>query len=131
MKDNTKVKYRNIPAKVRQNPMTLEIVYKSTDVDKENKAKLSTSFIKKYGKCFVDPKDKVAIYDSSSLYRVYKKVGKIRPEDENKPSSYFVHYKHRIVYSVFNITIATAPPLVEYQTHQVVAIFQIIRPKKM
>lgn len=103
MKDNTKVKYRNIPAKVRKDPMTLEIVYKSTVVDKESK--LSPSFIKKYGKCYVDyKKDKVALYDSSSLYRVYKKVGKIRQEDENKPSSYFVHYKHRIVYSVFNIT---------------------------
>lgn len=105
MKDDTKVKYRNIPAKVRKHPMTLETVFKNTVVNKENKAKLSPSFIKKYGKCFVDPKEKVAPYDSSSLYRVYKKVGKIRPKDSNKASSFFVHYKHRIVYSVFNITV--------------------------
>lgn len=117
MKDNTKVKYRNIPAKVRKDPMTMQIVYNSTVVDKENKAKLSPSFIKRYGKCFVDPKDKVAIYDSSSLYRVYKKVGKIRPEDSNKAPSFFVHYKHRIVYSVFNITVPLNNN--DYQVHHI------------
>lgn len=117
MKKDTVINYRNIPAKVRKHPMSLEIVFKNTVVDKENKAKLSPSFIKKYGKCFIDPKEKVAIYDSSSLYRVYKKVGKIRPEDKNKPSSYFVHYKHRIVYSVYNITV----PLNNnaYQVHHI------------
>lgn len=129
MKKDNVINYRNIPAKVRKHPMTLEIVYKSTVVDKENKAKLSPSFIKKYGKCFVDPKDKVAVYDSSSLYRVYKKVGKIRQEDLNKPSSYFVHYKHRIVYSVFNITIPLNNN--DYQVHHICSNTKCHRPNHL
>tara|TARA_B110000211_G_scaffold143991_1_gene164383 strand:+ start:794 stop:1444 length:651 start_codon:yes stop_codon:yes gene_type:complete len=129
MKENTKVKYRNIPAKVRKDPMTMQIVYKSTVVDKENNAKLSPSFIKKYGKCFVDPKDKVAIYDSSSLYRVYKRVGKIRPEDKNKTSSFFVHYKHRIVFSVFNITVPLNNN--DYQVHHLCSNTKCHRPNHL
>lgn len=127
MKKDTVINYRNIPAKVRKHPMTLEIVYKKTIVDKESK--LSPSFIKKYGKCFVDPKDKVAVYDSSSLYRVYKKVGKIRQEDLNKPSSYFVHYKHRIVYSVFNITVPLNNN--DYQVHHICSNTKCHRPNHL
>lgn len=129
MKKDNVINYRNIPAKVRKHPMTLEIVYKKTVVDKENNAKLSPSFIKRYGKCFVDPKDKVAIYDSSSLYRVYKKVGKIRPEDSNKASSFFVHYKHRIVYSVFNITVPLNNN--DYQVHHICSNTKCHRPNHL
>ena len=126
MKKDTKVNYRNIPAKVRQDPLTLKIVLKNTVVDGENKAKLSPSFIKKYGKCFVDKKTKVTLYDSASLYRVYKKVGKIRPKDKNKSSSYFTHYKHRIIYSVYNITV----PLNNnnYQVHHICSNPRCHRP---
>lgn len=129
MRSDSKINYRNIPSKVRLHPQTLEIVYRTTVVDKENNAKLSPSFINKYGKCFVDPKDKVAKYDASSLKRVYEKVGKIRPEDQDKPSSFFVHYKHRIIYSVYNITVPLNNN--DYQVHHICSNPKCHRPNHL
>lgn len=95
-------KYRNIPAKIRSDVEVKEHLYSKLKVDKENQAKLSESFIKKFGKCWIpiNPQ-KSTKYQTTGLYKFYKKHGKVL---SNTTNNHYQFYNHRIMYSIHNLS---------------------------